>query len=663
MGLGESTTRVLRFGVFELDRRSGELRKEGLRVRLQEQPLRILEALLDVAGAPVTREELRQRLWPDDTFVDFDSGLNRAINRLRAALGDDAENPRFVETLERRGYRFIAPVSAPDTAPAAVSAMAPAASSDESSAAPERRPRRSPWLGIALPAAAVAALSIVIAPALRREVASNDRVQIRSVAVLPLANLSGDPAQDYFSDGMTDALITSLGSWPALRVISRQSVMRFKGSAKPLPEIARELGVEGVVEGSVVRAGGSVRITAQLIEAATDRHLWAHSYERRLEDVLALQGDVARAIAEAVRITVAGAEVRRPPSERSVNPDAYDAYLLGLHHWSQRSVESLEKAASYFKASIARDPGFAPAHVGLALAWGPRLAYGDVPLAPAQAEMKAAALKALELDPGLGEARAALAGAVRFEWDWEVAEREFRSAVQADPNSAVAHLWYGSHLHALGRFQESLAQRRQAFELDPLDVSANRGMARDLDATGQGEAALAQWNRTLEIDPHHLRSNVPFALFLLEHGHADLGRRQLEHARELQPHDPSVLASLAIVAATSGRRLEARRLLAQLKDESKRHYVSPVIPAFVHATLGDEDGAFALLETAYAARDPMLLPIQTLETTQGVRVPSDRAAALRADPRYADLLRRMGLPPRETANSPTLATSSAPGAR
>jgi TolB-like protein/DNA-binding winged helix-turn-helix (wHTH) protein len=290
MGLRDTTPRVLRFGVFELDRLSGELRREGLRVRLQEQPLRVLEALLDARGEPVTREALRQRLWSDETFVDFDSGLNRAINRLRAALGDEADNPRFIETLERRAYRFIAPVGPPEPEVAA----RPAPAAEVSSPIP--RHRRAMWQVAAFSAAALTALGIAFAPALQRRAALASRIPIKSLAVLPLANLTGDPAQDYFSDGMTDALITNLASWPALRVISRQSVMRYKGSAKPLPEIARELGVEGVVEGSVARSEGRVRITAQLIHAPSDRHLWAHSYERRVEDVLALQDE-----ADAVR--------------------------------------------------------------------------------------------------------------------------------------------------------------------------------------------------------------------------------------------------------------------------------------------------------------------------------------------------------------------------
>jgi TolB-like protein/DNA-binding winged helix-turn-helix (wHTH) protein/Tfp pilus assembly protein PilF len=657
MGLGDTTPRVLRFGVFELDRRSGELRREGLRVRLQEQPLRILEALLDARGEPVTREALRQRLWPDETFVDFDSGLNRAINRLRAALGDEADNPRFIETLERRAYRFIAPVGAPEPEVA----LRPAPAAEVSSPIP--RHRRAMWLGAAFSAAALTALWIAFAPALQRRAALASGIPIRSLAVLPLANLTGDPAQDYFSDGMTDALITNLASWPALRVISRQSVMRYKGSAKPLPEIARELGVEGVVEGSVVRSAGRVRITAQLVHAPTDRHLWAHSYERRLEDVLALQDEVSRAIAEEVRITVTTDSAQRPARARSVNPDAYDAYLLGRHHWRQRSPQSLEKAIVYFQTAIAKDPDFAPAYAGLATTYGPRIIYSDIAPGPGEVEMKAAALKALELDRGLGEARAVLASALAYEWDWDGAEREYRRAIEIDPNATVGYMSYSWYLHALGRFEESLAQTRRAFELDPLDLTVNRGMARRLDAAGQDEAALAQWNRTLELDPNHFRSQLPFALFLLEHGHADLGWKQLERARALQPDDPAVLASLAIVSAESGKTDQARRLLAKLKEESARRFVSSVYPAFVHATLGERDAAFALLEKAYDARDPALISIQIMDTPVGLRPPPERAAALRADPRFADLVRRMGFPRRDAAGGPSTPANGAPGGR
>jgi TolB-like protein/DNA-binding winged helix-turn-helix (wHTH) protein/Tfp pilus assembly protein PilF len=634
----ELTPRLVRFGVFELDRRSGELRKDGVRVRLQEQPLRVLDALLAEPGQPVTREALRQRLWPDDTFVDFDNGLNRAINRLRAALGDEADNPRFIETLERRGYRFIAPVAAMDT-PAPPGRPA----TPETTARTEPGRRRVAWLASAVSAAALAALLIAFAPALRRRANPADHAPIRSLAVLPLANLTGDPAQDYFSDGMTDALITNLASLPGLRVISRQSVMRYKGSAKPLPEIAQELGVEGVVEGSVVRSGGRVRITAQLIHAPTDRHLWAHSYERRLEDVLALQGDVSRAIAEQVRITVGTEASRRLGPGRPVNPDAYDAYLLGRHHWNQRTEQSLDRALAYFQAAIAKDPDFALAHAGLALAYSPRLILGYVPPGRGLSEQKTAALRALELDPGLGEARAALAAARMQEWDWAGAEAEFRTAVETDPNSTVGHLWYGWYLYALGRFDESLAQRRRALELDPLNTAVNRGVARDLGATGRDEAALAQWNRVLELEPEHARSHLALALFHLERGRTAAGSRHLERARALGLDDPLMLASLAIVEAVGGNADQARRLLGQLKAESARRYVSPVLPAFVRAALGEADRAFALLEDAYAAKDPLLIPIQVFDIQGVLSLSEERAAALRSDPRFGDLVRRMGL--------------------
>src|SRR5262245_12541961 len=568
MDLGDTTPRVLRFGVFELDRRSGELRREGLRVRLQEQPLRILEALLDARGEPVTREALRQRLWPDETFVDFDSGLNRAINRLRAALGDEADNPRFIETLERRGYRFIAPVGTPD---AKAQVGAPDAtpperrlSAPDTGSPPSRGRRRAAWLGGAL-AVALAALLIALGLALRRTANPADHAPIRSLAVLPLANLSGDSSQDYFSDGMTDALITNLASLPALRVISRQSVMRYKGSAKPVAEIARELGVEGVVEGSVVRSGDRVPISAQLIHAPTDRHLWAHSYERPLEDVLALQGELSRAIAEEVRLTLGANETRRLTPQGRVKPDAYDAYLLGTYQWNQYTEQSLDRAIAHFRAAIASDPDFAPAHAGLALAYGRLLIFGYVPPGRGLAEQKKAALRALELDPGLGGARAALAAARMQEWDWEGAEVEFRRAVETDPGSPVAHLWYGGYLRAVGRFEEALAQRRRALELDPVDPATNRAVARDFELAGRGEAALAQWNRVFELEPDRALDHLRVSLLHFDHGRADLGRSQLARGRALGVDSPMTLAYLAIVVAESGDRDEAHRLLGQLK--------------------------------------------------------------------------------------------------
>ena len=410
-------------------------------------------------------------------------------------------------------------------------------------------------------------------------------------------------------------------------------------------------------------SAGRVRITAQLIHAPTDRHLWAHSYERRLEDVLALQDEVSRAIAEEVRITVTTDSARRPARTRAVNPDAYDAYLLGRHLYNQRSPQSLEKATAYFQSAIAKDPSFAPAYEGLATNYGPRIVFGDVAPDRARADMKAAALEALELDPGLAEARADLASTLAFEWDWDGAEREYRKALESNPNSLVANSSYGWYVYHFGRLEEMLALRRRAVELDPLDVQMNQSLARGLALTGQDEAAAAQWDRTMELDPNRLRAHVGFAFFLLEHGRTDLGWQQLERARALQPDDPSVLASLATAYVESGKPDQARRLLARLKEVSARRYVSPWFPALVHTALGDKDRAFALLEKAFVAKDPFLIRIQNLDTAEGLRLPPERAAALRADPRYADLVRRMGFPRREAAGGPSTSASGAPEAR
>ena len=326
-----------------------------------------------------------------------------------------------------------------------------------------------------------------------------------------------------------------------------------------------------------------------------------------------------------------------------MKPEAYDAYLLGRHHWNQRTEPSLDRALEHFQAAVARDPDFALAHAGLAMAYAPRLIFGYVPPGRGLAEQKAAALRALELDPGLGDARAALAAARAQEWDWKGAEDEFRRAVDADPSSALGHLWYGWYLHAMGRFDESLAHRRRALELDPLNGPVNRGVARDLTVTGRDAEAVAQWQRALELEPNSPSAHVALALLDFERGRTAPASKHLERARSLGPRDTSMLTELAIVSTVAGDRPAGRRMLEQLKDESARRYISPVLPALLHVALDEKDSAFALLEHAYAARDPMLIPIQVGEAGPFVYLPQERLAALRADPRFGELLRRMGL--------------------
>jgi TolB-like protein/DNA-binding winged helix-turn-helix (wHTH) protein/Tfp pilus assembly protein PilF len=618
----EVTPRVVRFGAFELDRRAGELRKDGLRVRLQEQPLRILEALLAEPGQPVTREALRARLWPEETFVDFDSGLNRAINRLRSALGDEADNPRFIETLERRGYRFIAPVVAPPPPPSPVPA-------GEGAAAPGLAARIGyRWVGLTLLAMLAAATVLVWRPTLPRPAFGPPTAPIGSLAVLPLANLSSDPAQEYFSDGMTDALITQLASLPGMRVISRQSVMRYKGSSRPLPEIARELGVDAVIEGSVVRAGDRVRVTAQLIHASTDGHLWARSYDRPVTDVLGLQADIARAVAAQVRRTLGSPATNRVAA--GVDPRAYELYLQGRFHVHELSPASLDRAAEYFRQSLALDAGFAPAHAGLARARFMREFWGEGRFRLHEPEVRAAVDRALALDPGLADARDML-GRVRlhYDWDWAGAEAEFRRAIAAEPSLADAHIGYSLLLQALLRFEEAVAEAETAVALDPRSPMAITEAGRVLYRARRYPEAEEHYLRALALDPGFGSALDRLVQLYLAQGRLAEARQALERLERLPSHRARARASLrARLEAASGNAAAARRLLAEVKSS-----VTGALPVAVYIALGDQDLALSELERY---RDRRLLLPYSLSNPE--------LDPLRAHPRFARLVESMGLP-------------------
>jgi TolB-like protein/DNA-binding winged helix-turn-helix (wHTH) protein len=437
----------LYFGVFELDLRAGELRKHGLRVRLQEQPFQVLAMLLEHPGEVVTREELQKKLWPADTFVDFDNGLNKAINKIREALGDSAESPRFVETVARRGYRFLAEVKVANAVPVRGSDLA-------TQPHPEAEARDHAGLAgkLAIPkhflpplAWKISAFALLLLmaslAAWKLHSWNHPSPVIRSLAVLPLESLSSDASQDYFADGMTDELISDLGQISALRVISRTSVMVYKHARKPLPQIARELNVDAVVEGTVLRSGDQVRITAQLIEASADRHLWSQSYEGELRDTLALQNKVARAIADQIRISLNPQEQAALKKVKVVNPQAYESFLKGRYFWNKRTADGLKVALAYFNQSIEEDPKYAPAYSGLADTYA-LLAdweYGVMTPKEALPKAKAAAIKALELDGALGEAHNSLAFCLDSDWDFDSAGKEFRRAIELNPGYATAH--------------------------------------------------------------------------------------------------------------------------------------------------------------------------------------------------------------------------------
>jgi TolB-like protein/DNA-binding winged helix-turn-helix (wHTH) protein len=434
---------LVRFGIFEADLRTGELRKSGRKINVQEQPFQVLAMLLERPGVMVTREELRKKLWAADTFVDFDTGLNKAIMKIREALDDSADTPRFVETLPRRGYRFIVPVERAG-AGTAMAGVAPPEESRVGRALHQTR-RREQWAVALAGAALVAALLSLIARDWRLR--GQARPRIDSIAVLPLENLSGDKEQEYFADGMTDQLITELAKISSLRVISRTSIMQYKAAHKPLPEIARELGVDAVVEGTVVRSGQKVRITAQLIQARDDRHLWSEKYERDPSDILTLQGEVAQAIASQIRIKLTAQERTSLVRARPVNPQAYEAYLKGNFFRNKVTEEGLDKSIESFTQAIELDPAYAQGYAGLSQSYVYLGIFGLRPSGEVYPKARAAAKKALELDETVAEAHNTLADVKKgYEWDWAAAEAEYKRALELNPSYSLAHGWYADYL-------------------------------------------------------------------------------------------------------------------------------------------------------------------------------------------------------------------------
>jgi TolB-like protein/DNA-binding winged helix-turn-helix (wHTH) protein/tetratricopeptide (TPR) repeat protein len=637
---------VVRFGTYEVSLQSGEVRKAGLRIRVQQQPMKLLEILLEHPGEVVTREELRSRVWPSESFGDFDQALNIAIGKLRSALGDSAENPRFIETLPKRGYRFIADVSVIDAEvrpkrpePLAGDLRGPERKAELGdkfqgaglTIAPKRRLRPSRRVFIAL--GLILSLLILSGWLLRSR--GGAPTEIRSLAVLPLENLSGDASQNYFADGMTDELITDLAQISALRVISRTSVMAYKGARKPLPQIARELNVDAVVEGTVLRSGDQVRITAQLIEASTDKHLWSQSYEGELRDSLALQSRVATAVADQIRISLTPQEQAALKNVKVVNPEAYESYLKGRYFWNKRTGDGLKAALAYFQQAIEEDPKYAQAYSGLADTYALLGDWQYAVMTPKEAfpKAKAAAIKALELDSTLGEAHNSLAFVLdAFDWDLDAAGKEFRRAIELNPGYATAHHWYAWHLSLLGRFDEAIAEMRKAENLDPLSLIINADVAELLVIAHHYDESMAQSRKTIEMDPNFaLAHNQLAQAYLQKHMYSE-AVAELQQAVRLSGNSPTCIANLARAYVASGKRSEAIKLLNDLKKRSISGYSNGSEIATIYASLGDTDQAMNWLEKAYEERfNPGVL----------LRPGFD---PLRSDPRFQDLLRRVGLP-------------------
>jgi TolB-like protein/DNA-binding winged helix-turn-helix (wHTH) protein len=640
LGTSLEGRRVTSFGGFELDLRSGELSKQGAPIRLQDKPRRILELLLERHGEVVTRDELRHVLWPGDTFVDFDGGLNTAVNKLRTALGDAAERPRFVETVGRRGYRLIASVDPAEATPdlpalEPVSARAAPAPSEPAVAPRGRRLRPIVILASVGLVAALGVLWSKLSPA-------PTPAGIRSLAVLPLKSLSNDSADDYFADGITEALITQLAGVRSLRVISRQSVMRYKDSHKSLPEIARELGVDAVVEGSVSRSAGRVRVSAQLIHAPVDRHLWASSYERDLVDVLALQAEVAAAIAGEVRATLTAPDRARLARNRPVDPEAYDLYLRGRYFFNQRfqgdAVPTISKSVDYLEKAIARDPQFALAHAALGEAYGPFSHWAPIAPAEAVARSNRASARALELDPDLEQAHTARSTILERDWDWRGSEQELQRAIALNPGYTLARFWYSLLLSKQERFEEALEQTELGLAIDPFDPTLSSNNAAVLANLGRHEEAIARLRRFLELEPSSRGAHRTLAGI-----YARLDRHE-EATREFE--SAGLADGVARVRALQGHTADLRRSLGELDGAAKRQYVSPVTFASVHATLGDKEQAFAYLTLAADTKAVGLLDVVTAaKFTPCFSSPTmgKEFDFLRSDPRFVQLRRRMKL--------------------
>lgn len=632
--------RVL-FGVFELDLRAGELRKDSLRVRLQEQPFQVLAMLLEHPGEVVTREELQKKLWPADTFVDFDHGLNKAISKIREALGDSAESPRFVETVTRRGYRFLTEVKPADVppvrSPELTTQLHPElGSGDRADLVGESAEPKQVLPSLAWKISAFVLLLLtasVVAWKLRAW--NRPSSVIHSLAVLPLESLSNDASQDYFADGMTDQLISDLGQISALRVISRTSVMTYKHARKPLPQIAGELNVDAVVEGTVLRSGDQVRITAQLIEAATDKHLWSQSYEGELRDTLALQSKVAGAIANQIRINLNPQEQAALKTVKVVNPQAYESYLKGRYFWNKRTGDALKVALAYFNEAIDEDPNYAQAYSGLADTYAllGDWQYAVMSTKEALPKAKAAAIKALELDSLLSEAHTSLGYSLRaFDWDFDSAGKEFQRAIELNPGYATAHHWNAMNLGLLDRPKEALVEMRKAENLDPLSLIINADLAEFLLLTHSYDESLEQSRKTIEMD-------ASFALGHKQLGDAYLLKQmdkeavaELQKAVRLSRGSPICIADLARAYVASGKINEAAKLLSDLEKGSNTSFTNAPQIAMIYASMGDSDQAMYWLERAYKERfNPSVLLRSGFDP-------------LRSDPRFEDLMRRIGLP-------------------
>jgi len=640
------SSHVVRFGEFELDLRTGELRTKGHHIILQEKPFQILTALLERPGEMVAREDLIKRLWPAGTFVDFDLGLNKAVNRLREALGDSAEQPRFIETFPKRGYRFVAPVTCDGEG---FEKASPTAGAHTSSDGPNRLRNENPgtplpavlekWAFPWRPAVAAGLLAIVAMAsyvAWRRHSSAPAPTGRIMMAVLPFQNLTGDPEQEYLADGLTEETIARLGGLQPERlgVIARTSVMGYKRGDKRLDQIGRELDVQYVLEGSVRRDRNRLRITAQLIQVKDQSHLWAQEYDRSSQDIIALQDDVAAGVTQEIQARWAIEARGHPVRHQPANAEAYDAYLRGRYSINRRTEEGLHNALTYFHAALEADPDYALAYVGLADCYVLMVSTYDISPEATVVQARAAANKALALDPGLAEPHAALAViAQNHDWNWEESEREFKLAMAADPANPTLHHWYSAGLAARGRFEESVHEIAIARRLDPMSLPIRTAEGAESYMARRYDDALGELSRIVEIEPSYANAYLYRGLTYEQQGKWKEAIADLETSAKLDDSLRSA-AMLGEAYALAGDKTRARQILNELQIRAEREHVSPLYPAIIHTGLGDKDLAFSELEGAVEERATDLLGIKVIALFD----------PLRSDQRFAALLRKVGLP-------------------
>jgi TolB-like protein/DNA-binding winged helix-turn-helix (wHTH) protein/uncharacterized membrane protein len=634
---------IFRFGPFVLDTSARELSRDGLRIKLRGQPYLILEILLTRAGEVMKRDELRQKIWPRDTFVDFEHGLNNSIKKLRHTLCDSARDPRYIETIPRLGYRLIVPVERLDkhASPecAIELATAPPVCTNTSRTAIQSLRAGPPLIRlIAGLLAVILATPLVLLrlPTLYRTASARTVPSargFRSIAVLPLENLSNDPAQEYFADGMTEELIVALAQLGRLRVISRSSVMPYKGRNETVQQIGQELGVEALVEGTVERVGDQVRIRIELIDAAHDRHLWARSYDHQLKDILLLQSTAARDIATEIQGEVTGPNSgQSATSGMTVQPGAYEAYLEGLYFWNKRTTQGLRRAIECFQEATAKDPKYAPAFAGLADAYAMASSYDLAAQHELMPKARDAALRALEINQNLAEAHASLAViAQNYDWDWHAAESEFIKAISANPNYATAHHWYAEDLALRGRFKDAFAEMDRARQLDPLSLIISADTGAVLYFSRQHDAAIKQLRTVLDMEPDFPRAHILVGAYIAVGRYAD-ALADIDSWLRIED-SPLARAMQVYVLARSGHQDRAREVLQTLRITSHECRIDPITLVLAYTGLNDRDDAFLWLQKAYSEHSPGLTALKV----------DPLYDPLRSDSRFNALLLRLGL--------------------